>query len=133
MVRPLVKKTIIKKRRAKFFRQDSDRRITVKPSWRKPKGIDSPVRRRFKGYPLMPSIGYGSNKKTRHLLPNGLKKFIVYNVKDVELLLMHNRSFVAEIAHNVSVRKRTQIIERAGQLSVTVTNASAKFRTEDNE
>jgi hypothetical protein len=28
----------------------------------------------------MPSIGYGSNKKTRHCLPDGFKKFLVNNV-----------------------------------------------------
>ena len=28
----------------------------------------------------MPSIGYGSNKKTRHMLPDGFKKFVVHNV-----------------------------------------------------
>lgn len=37
-------------------------------------GIDNRVRRRFKGQYLMPSIGYGSNKKTRHMLPNGFRK-----------------------------------------------------------
>lgn len=39
----------------------------------------------------MPNIGYGSDKKTRHYLPNGFKKFLVHNVKDLELLMMHNR------------------------------------------
>ena len=29
----------------------------------------------------MPSIGYGSNKKTRHMLSNGFYKFVVNNVK----------------------------------------------------
>ena len=29
----------------------------------------------------MVRIGYGSNKKTRGLLPNGFKKFVVHNVK----------------------------------------------------
>ena len=29
----------------------------------------------------MPSIGYGSNKKTRHMMPNGFYKFVVNNVK----------------------------------------------------
>lgn len=39
----------------------------------------------------MPNIGYGSDKKTRHYLPNGFKKFLVHNVQELELLMMHNR------------------------------------------
>lgn len=33
----------------------------------------------------------GSDKRTRNLLPNGFYKFLVHNVKELELLLMHNR------------------------------------------
>lgn len=29
----------------------------------------------------MPNIGYGSNKKTRHMLPTGFRKVLVHNVK----------------------------------------------------
>ena len=36
----------------------------------------------------MPKIGYGSNKKTRHVMPNGFKRFLVNNERDVEILLM---------------------------------------------
>ncbi len=44
----------------------------VQESWRRPKGIDSRVRRKFKGCGInMPNIGYGTNKKHRHLLPSG--------------------------------------------------------------
>lgn len=39
----------------------------------------------------MPNIGYGSDKKTRHFLPNGFKKFVVHNAKELEVLMMHNR------------------------------------------
>ena len=41
-------------------------------NWRKQKGIDSRVRRKFKGCGVVqPNIGYGTNKKHRHLLPSG--------------------------------------------------------------
>ena len=52
----------------------------------------------------MPKIGYGSDKTTRYYLPNGLKKFVVHNIKDLDVLLMNNRKFCAEIASNVSSR-----------------------------
>ena len=64
-----------------------------------PKGIDSCVRRKFKGCTLMPNIGYGSDKKTRHYLPNGFKKFVVHNVKELEVLMMHNRCLTLSPAY----------------------------------
>jgi len=78
----------------------------------------------------MPKIGYGSNRKTRHLSPSGHKTFLVSNVNDVELLLLHTKSYAAEIAHNVSSRKRIQIIEKAKALGVKVTNAAARLKLE---
>ncbi|ELR11089.1 ribosomal protein L32, putative [Acanthamoeba castellanii str. Neff] len=132
MTQPLIKKRIVKKRTKKIARFQSDLFLRVKTSWRKPRGIDNRVRRKFKGSLIMPKIGYGSNKKTRHMLPNGFHRFRVYNVNDLELLLMHNRKYAAEIAHNVSSKKRREIIERAAQLNVKVTNASARLRTEES-
>ncbi|KAE8441778.1 60S ribosomal protein L32, partial [Mollisiaceae sp. DMI_Dod_QoI] len=102
----------------------------VDASWRKPKGIDNRVRRRFKGQMVMPSIGFGSNRKTRHMMPSGHKAFLVNNVRDVDLLLMHNKSFAAEISHAVSSRKRIDIISRAKELGVKVTNPKARITTE---
>jgi len=74
---------IVKKRTKAFKRHQSDRYHGVKESWRKPKGIDNRVRRRFKGQTPMPKIGYGSNKKTRHMIPSGHKVMLVHNVKEV--------------------------------------------------
>ncbi|KAL7746186.1 60S ribosomal protein L32 [Sorochytrium milnesiophthora] len=133
MVSSINKTPIVKKRTKAFKRHQSDRYAKVKDSWRRPKGIDNRVRRRFSGQIAMPKIGYGSNKKTRHLLPNGFKKFVVSNVKELEVLLMHNRTFAAEIAHNVSSRKRALIVQRARELQVVVTNANARLRTQENE
>jgi len=45
--------------------------------------------------------------------------------------MMHNRTYAAEIAHAVSTRKRAEIVERANQLNIKVTNAYAKLDVED--
>ena len=57
------------------------------------------------------------------MLPNGLYKYTVRNVKDLELLMMHNKKYCAEIAHSVSARKRMDIVKRAKELSIRVINA----------
>lgn len=91
MVQPLEKPKIVKKRTKRFVRFQSDQFMRVKPSWRRSRGIDNRMRRMFKGNRPMPNAGYGSNKKTRHMLPSGFFKFMVHNVKDLELLIMQNR------------------------------------------
>jgi large subunit ribosomal protein L32e len=64
------------------------------------------------------------------MMPSGHKAFLVHNTKDVDLLLMHNRTYAAEIAHAVSSRKRVEIVVKAKALGVKVTNAKARVRTE---
>ncbi|MCP9260241.1 60S ribosomal protein L32 [Dirofilaria immitis] len=103
---------IIKKHRRRFTRHESDRYHRLRPNWRKPKGIDNRVRRRFKGQRRMPKIGYGNAKATRHMLPNGFRKVLIHNVKDLDMLLMQNKRFAGEVAHGVSSKKRKSIVER---------------------
>jgi len=124
---------IVKKRTLKFLRHQSDRFMRVDGSWRAPRGIDSRIRRKFKGSTRLVKIGYGSNKKTKHVLPDGFKAFNVRNVSDLELLMMHNRNYSAVINHNVSAKKRADIVERANQLNIKVQNGHAKLSTEEEE
>ncbi len=59
-VTPLVKAKVVKKRTKSFERHQHQQFWRIgRSSWRKQKGIDSRVRRRFKGTIPQPSIGYG--------------------------------------------------------------------------
>ena len=133
MVQPLLRKKIVKKKTNTFKRHQSDRYVKVTESWRKPKGIDNRLRRKFRGMTRMPKIGYGSNSQTKHVLQNGFKKFRVFNTSDLELLLMHNRTYAAQIAHNVSSAKRRAIVDRAAQLNIKVLNGNARLREEESQ
>eukprot|EP00835_Amoeboradix_gromovi_P002677 NODE_156_length_16689_cov_0.273960.p10 type:complete len:129 gc:universal NODE_156_length_16689_cov_0.273960:5659-5273(-) len=110
------------KRSKQFKRHHSDRYDRVKTSWRKPNGIDSCVRRRFKGCIPMPSIGYGTHNK--HLLPNGLYKVWVENEADVQKYLMDPLTYAIEIKAKVSQRKKRLIVDKCAQYGLYVTNPS---------
>ena len=133
MPRPLLNRTKVTKHPKKFKRHHSNLYMRLKSNWRKPHGIDSCVRRRFKGQIRMPKIGYGTERKLRHVLPNGFLKFRVFNAGELDVLLMQNRKYGAEIASSVSTRKRQLIKERAKQLDIKILNPTAKGKTRKTE
>merc|ERR1719498_1869542 len=74
MAIPLSRPKIVKKHTNKFKRHQSDLHDRVSESWRRPKGIDSCVRRKFKGKVLMPNRTYAAevassvSRKTREAI-----------------------------------------------------------------
>merc|ERR1712083_155492 len=132
-ITPASRPKIVKKRSKKFTRHQSDRYKKLTRNWRKPKGIDNRVRRRFKGMYVMPTIGFGSAKTTKHMLSTGFRKVLVHNIKELEVLMMQNKKFCAEIAHGVSSKNRKLLVERAQQLCIRVSNAKARLVSEENE
>ncbi|KAJ9466930.1 60S ribosomal protein L32-A [Diplonema papillatum] len=123
---------VIKKKTTRFNRHFSDRYDRVGASWRRPKGIDSVVRRKWRGQIRMANIGYGNAKATRNVHPDGLKHFNVHNEKDLELLLMRHTTHAAVIGAKVGKRNRIAIINRAKELDIKIVNEKAKVRTEEN-
>lgn len=131
--KPLLSKRILKKRIKKFVRFESEDFGKLAPSWRRPRGIDNRVRRRFRGNKPMPKSGFGSDKRTRFVLPSGFKKFLITNLKDLEILLTNNRIFCGELAQNLSARKKAAIVKRAAELNVRLTNGKGKLKTEEKK
>merc|ERR1719240_2196 len=117
-----VNKTVhVKKRKKSFHRFQSTRKAgSIKTTWRRPKGIDCAARRRFKGKTLLPNPGYASNKQTRSKLRRGFFKFTVKNKNELQMLILRHQTFLAEIAHGVSARKRKELITRASILGIGV-------------
>ena len=133
MVKPVVQRAIVKKRTKKFWRHCGDKFKCVGMSWRKPIGIDSPVRRRYKGQIPMPNKGYGSERRTKYIHPDGFKHFPVNSVQDLYMLVMQNRKYAAVIAHTVGAKLRKSIVRKAQELDVRLVNGNSKLRRVEHE
>merc|ERR1712046_277658 len=111
-VQPLNKVKIVKKVTKHPNRFQSHQWKRVGASWRKPRGVDSPIRRKFRGQQVMPNIGQKQAKR-RHMLPTGFRKLLIRSEKDIELLLMNNRTYCGEVCKTMSKGKRARIVQRA--------------------
>jgi len=112
----------IKRKKPDFVRQESWRYDRVDENWRKPKGIDSKMRKEVKGWPARVKIGYRGPRKARALHPSAYREVIVYNVDDLNHV--NPMTEAIRIAHTVGAKKRTEILNRAKELGIHVLNAT---------
>ncbi|MEM1554064.1 MAG: 50S ribosomal protein L32e [Thermoproteota archaeon] len=73
-----------KENKPEFVRQESWRYVRLDESWRRPRGKDSKMRLRVKGWPKVVKVGYGSPKRTRGLHSSGLKPVLISCRRDLE-------------------------------------------------
>ncbi|RLG91076.1 MAG: 50S ribosomal protein L32e [Candidatus Hecatellales archaeon] len=117
----------IKKFRGKvprFIRQESWRYKRLETGWRKPKGIDSKMRLKRKGYPVSPTVGYRTPRDIRGIHPSGFTEVLVYRVEDLKGL--NPEIHAVRIAHQVGLRKRMEIEEAAKRFGLKILNPSRR-------
>ncbi len=116
-------------KKPKFVRAESWKYDRFSLSWRKPRGLDNKIRRKIKGWPPGPSMGYKGPKIARFLHPSGYEEVIVYNVADLAKVDVNTQA--ARIAHTVGNRKRALILEEAKKLNIKVLNMQLAKKAEE--
>ena len=117
----------------KFKRQNSARYKRVKNSWRKPKGMDSKMRKEKKGKPPLVKVGYRKPESERDIHPSGYREVLVHNVDDLKEVNPEDQAI--RIASAVGGRKKKKILEKATEMEIKVLNPGRREKdgSEDAE
>jgi large subunit ribosomal protein L32e len=118
-------------KRPAFVRQESWRYVRIHPEWRKPKGVDSKMRRQDKGWPALVRIGHRGPANSRGLHPSGHYEVLVQRPDDLEGLVPGRDT--ARIGKTVGAKKRDLILERATELGIRVLNPTGLRIIESKE
>ncbi len=115
---PAGPKEKMKKKKPDFTRQNSVKK-RIGNKWRKPKGIQSKMRLKHRGYVHI-SRGYGSPKATRGLSPEGKSIRHVYNLNDLEKADKEKETLI--ISKTVGMKKKAVLVKKAMEKGLSLLN-----------
>ena len=72
-----------KSRKPHFLRQDYHKKKRLALVWRRPKGVDSKLRKHMHGHGFLPAVGYRSPAAVRGMHKSGLIPIIINNVSEL--------------------------------------------------
>lgn len=121
----------IKKKKPNFRTAESWRYKRVKENWRRPRGIDSKMRLKKRGWPESVSVGYRGPKKARGLHPSGYQEVLVTNADD--LLDINPETQAIRIAHTIGAKKRFEILAKAKEKGIHILNPGEVKKPEEEE
>ncbi len=110
----------VKSKKPRFARQESWKYVRLKENWRRPKGLDNKVRKRYKGWPPRVSAGYRGPKASRSLHPSGFKEVLVHNADHLDEI--DPKIQAARIAHTVGKKERANILTEARKKKIQILN-----------
>jgi large subunit ribosomal protein L32e len=108
------------KKRPKFIRFECWRYKKLKSNWRRPRGLDSKIRKKMKGALDHPNVGYRNPRKIRGLHASGFEEVLVHSIKELEKV--NPKKQVVKIGHDVGRRKRVILQDRADELNILILN-----------
>ena len=111
----------LKDKKPSFIRQDAHKKPKLsRTAYRRPRGLQSKMRLQKKGYRKIPSSGYSSPSLVRNLTRDGLKPFIVSNLKELDRVDSKTEGVI--VSATVGMKKRIEIVKLAIEKKITVIN-----------
>lgn len=101
----------MKKDKPEFYRRlyHEFAKLRNKARWRKPKGIDNPMRLRLKGYPPIVKIGYKNPESIRGLHPSGLFPVVIENPSQIEKL--DPKKHIVYLSQKLGKKKKLDLVK----------------------
>ena len=90
--------------------------------WRRARGSHSKIRRKRRGYPVMPGIGYRTPRVSSGLI-KGLRPVVVHNMAEVQSL---DKKAIIILSATVDARKKLDIIKKAQEKGISILNIGGR-------
>ncbi|MFW6283370.1 MAG: eL32 family ribosomal protein [Minisyncoccales bacterium] len=110
-----------KRQKPDFIAQDAHKKDKIKKRWRKPRGSDSKMKKKLKGYRRIVKQGYMTPKAVRGFdLMTKLKPVVVSNVKELDNIELKTEGVI--ISKTVGKLKKSTIINACIDKKITIIN-----------